>query len=119
MNEDNIVKSANLIKTLLQIASDEYGIIMYFFSRFGSTADAVLQLNSEDKNKHKFIMMQLPEVIDKSSEAYNAGYKNICKIGKERIRKAGDKILKETDNENRCWIQCIQIGFIQLRIMES
>lgn len=68
---------------------------MDFFSGSATTAHAVMQLNAEDGGKRKFIMVQLPEDCDPNSEAYKAGYKNICEIGKERIRRAGKKILEE------------------------
>lgn len=70
-------------------------IILDFFSGSATTAHAVIQLNAEDGGKRKFIMVQLPETTDENSEAYKAGYKNICEIGKERIRRAGKKILEE------------------------
>ena len=70
-------------------------IILDFFSGSATTAHAVMQLNAEDGGKRKFIMVQLPELTDEKSEAYKAGYKNICEIGKERIRRAGKKILEE------------------------
>lgn len=72
------------------------------FSGSATTAHAVMQLNAEDGGKRKFIMVQLPEKCDEKSEAYKAGYKNICEIGKERIRRAGRKILadKQRYSEN-------------------
>ena len=76
------------------ISSEESPIILDFFSGSATTAHAVMQLNAEDGGKRKFIMVQLPEVTDEKSEAYKAGYKNICEIGKERIRRAGQQILK-------------------------
>lgn len=71
-------------------------IILDFFSGSATTAHAVMQLNAEDGGHRKFIMVQLPESCDEKSEAYKAGYKNICEIGKERIRRAGDKIKSES-----------------------
>ena len=68
---------------------------MDFFSGSATTAHAVMQLNAEDNGNRKFIMVQLPETTDEKSEAYKAGYKNICEIGKERIRRAGKKIKEE------------------------
>ena len=79
----------------LQIGSDKDSIILDFFSGSATTAHAVMQLNAEDGGKRKFIMVQLPEATDEKSEAYKAGYKNICEIGKERIRRAGKKIKEE------------------------
>ena len=70
-------------------------IVCDFFSGSATTAHAVMQLNAEDGGHRKFIMVQLPESCDEKSEAYKAGYKNICEIGKERIRRAGDKIIQE------------------------
>ena len=76
------------------IQNDNY-IVMDFFSGSATTAHAVMQLNSEDSGKRKFIIVQLPELTDPKSEAFKAGYKNICEIGKERIRRAGNKIKSE------------------------
>ena len=70
-------------------------MILDFFSGSASTADAVMRLNAKDGGKRKFIMVQLPEKTDEKSEAYKAGYKNICEIGKERIRRAAGKIAEE------------------------
>lgn len=77
------------------------GIILDFFSGSATTAHAVMQLNAEDGGKRKFIMVQLPEETDEKSEAYKAGYKNICEIGKERIRRAGAKIKEELQQQNQ------------------
>jgi len=75
--------------------NDKQSIVFDFFSGSATTAHAVMQLNAEDGGNRKFIMVQLPEATDEKSEAYKAGYKNICEIGKERIRRAGDKIMSE------------------------
>ena len=88
-------KSVGLLSHLLKIGSHEESIILDFFSGSATTAHAVMQLNAEDGGHRKFIMVQLPEVTDEKSEAYKAGYKNICEIGKERIRRAGQKIRNE------------------------
>lgn len=88
-------KPLKLLDRMLRMASNEDDIILDFFSGSATTAHAVMQLNAEDGGKRKFIMVQLPEETDKKSEAYKAGYKNICEIGKERIRRAGVKIQKE------------------------
>ena len=89
-------KPVRLLKTLLTIANlDNNSIILDFFSGSATTAHAVMQLNADDGGNRKFIMVQLPEPTDEKSEAYKAGYKNICEIGKERIRRAGKKILEE------------------------
>ena len=85
-------KPTRLIRALTQVASNSDSIVMDFFSGSATTAHAVMQLNAEDGGHRKFIMVQLPEATDEKSEAYKAGYKNICEIGKERIRRAGKKI---------------------------
>lgn len=97
----NFPKNIKLINRLLKIANLGTGnIILDFFSGSSTTAHAVMQLNSEDGGNRKYIMVQLPEVCDEKSEAYKAGYKNICEIGKERIRRAGEKIKEEIEKEN-------------------
>lgn len=88
-------KPYKLIRFLQMIAADKNSIILDFFSGSATTAHAVMQLNAEDGGNRKFIMVQLPEVADKKSEAHKAGYKTICDIGEERIRRAGKKILQE------------------------
>ena len=85
-------KPVRLMKRIVQIASDKDSVILDFFSGSATTAHAIMQLNAEDGGHRKFIMVQLPEACDEKSEAFKAGYKNICEIGKERIRRAGDKI---------------------------
>jgi adenine-specific DNA-methyltransferase len=85
-------KSTILLKTLLTIGSNPNDIILDFFSGSATTAHAVMQLNQEDGGNRKFIMVQLPEATDEKSEAHKAGYKNICEIGKERIRRAGKSL---------------------------
>ena len=89
-------KPTELIKYFLSLrinqADDKEFIILDFFSGSATTAHAVMKLNAEDGGHRKFIMVQLPEVCDEKSEAYKAGYRNICEIGKERIRRAGRKI---------------------------
>ena len=94
-------KPSSLIKYLIQILNDKDCTVLDFFSGSGTTAHAVLQLNAEDAGNRKFIMVQLPELTEKNSEAYKAGFKNICEIGKERIRRAAQLIkdnCKNTDN---------------------
>lgn len=104
-------KSLELIKKLLYIGANNDDIVLDFFSGSATTAHAVMQLNAEDEGNRKYIMVQLPETTDEKSEAYKAGYKNICEIGKERIRRAGEKILEEKrDNEG------IDIGFKVLKL---
>ncbi len=86
-------KPVRLIKRIVQLSGQDDFIAMDFFSGSATTAHAVMQLNAEDGGHRKFIMVQLPEKTDEKSEAYKAGYKNICEIGKERIRRAGKQIL--------------------------
>lgn len=91
-------KPIELIRSMMIIAlKDNDAIVLDFFSGSATTAHAVMQLNAEDGGHRKFIMVQLPEKCDEASEAYKAGYKNICEIGKERIRRAGEKISKAND----------------------
>lgn len=88
-------KPVSVLMKALRIASDKDSLIMDFFSGSATTAHAVMQLNSEDAGRRRFIMVQLNEKTDPSTEAYKAGYKTICEIGKERIRRAGKKLLEE------------------------
>jgi len=90
-------KPTRLIKRILQLCTtaNENDIILDFFSGSATTAHAVMQLNAEDGGNRRYICVQLPEVTDEKSEAFKAGYQNICEIGKERIRRAGAKIYKE------------------------
>lgn len=92
-------------------------IILDFFSGSATTAHAVMQLNAEDGGNRKFIMVQLPELTDEKSEAYKAGYKNICEIGKERIRRAGKKI--KEDNKDKEGIDKLDTGFRVLKLDSS
>ena len=100
-------KPISLIYDFVRVALSEEDCILDFFSGSATTAHAVMQLNAEDGGHRKFIMVQLPEKCDEASEAYKAGYKNICEIGKERIRRAGDKI----KSENPKTAQDLDIGF--------
>lgn len=88
-------KPTTLITVLMRLAMHPDSIILDFFSGSATTAHAVMQLNADDGGHRKFIMVQLPEKCDEASEAYKAGYKNICEIGKERIRRAGEKLLQD------------------------
>ncbi len=88
-------KPLQLIYDFVKIGSNDNSIILDFFSGSATTAHATMQLNAEDGGNRKFIMVQLPEKCDETSEAYKAGFKNICEIGKERIRRAGKKIKEE------------------------
>ena len=108
-------KPVGLLKFCLQLATDKNSIILDFFSGSATTAHAVMQLNSEDGGNRKFIMVQLPEACDEKSEAYKAGYKNICEIGKERIRRAGKKI----KDENPLLTQDLDTGFRVLKLDSS
>ena len=103
------------ILEMLKIATDKNSLILDFFSGSATTAHAVMQLNAEDGGNRKFIMVQLPEKCDEKSEAYKAGYKNICEIGKERIRRAGKKIKEE----NGLTAQNLDIGFRVLKLDSS
>ena len=89
-------KPTALLKALAQYTSAGEDIVMDFFSGSATTAHAVMKLNAEDGGHRKFIMVQLPEKCDEQSEAFKAGYKNICEIGKERIRRAGEKVKSES-----------------------
>lgn len=91
-NGFDTVKPVEMIRRLVYHATEKNDIILDFFSGSATTAHAVMQLNAEDGGNRKFIMVQLPEETDEKSEAYKAGYKNICEIGKERIRRAAKKI---------------------------
>lgn len=110
-------KPVRLLSVLLRIANTSAdSIILDFFSGSATTAHAVMQLNAEDGGHRKFIMVQLPELCDEQSEAYKAGYKNICEIGKERIRRAGRKIKEEAGLTAPA---DLDIGFRCLRLDES
>lgn len=113
---DNIFsypKPTELLKYLIDRVYGENFICFDFFSGSATTAHAVMELNAEDGGNRKFIMVQLPEETDEKSEAYKAGYKNICEIGKERIRRAGKKILE--DNKDKEGIENLDIGFRVLK----
>ncbi len=108
-------KPPELIKRMASIGSHQDSIVLDFFSGSATTAHAVMQLNAEDGGHRKFIMVQLPEPCDEVSEAYKAGYKNICEIGKERIRRAGDKIKSESPMTT----QDLDIGFRVLKLDDT
>ena len=118
-------KPTSLIKKILQVSTNsrnldhkfEPDIILDFFSGSATTAHAVMAQNLEDGGNRKFIMVQLPEKTDETSEAYKAGYKNICEIGKERIRRAGKKILEE--NKDKEGIENLDIGFRVLKLDDT
>ena len=106
-------KSIYLIEDILKLMCDKNSIVLDIFSGSATTAHAVMNLNVEDNGNRKFIMVQLPEIIDEKSEAYKAGYKNICEIGKERIRRAGEKIISETGKSD------LDIGFKVFKLDDS
>lgn len=110
-------KPVELVKRFLQLATDpdeNSTIILDFFSGSATTAHAVMELNSEDKGNRKFIMVQLQEPCDKNSVAFQAGFKNICEIGKERLRRVGEKLVADkSDNEG---VNRQDIGFRVLKL---
>jgi adenine-specific DNA-methyltransferase len=106
-------KGIELIEILVNQGSDNNDIILDFFSGSATTAHAVMKLNSEDDGNRKFICVQLPETTDEKSEAFKAGYKNICEIGKERIRRAGEKVKSESGKSE------LDIGFKVLKLDSS
>lgn len=109
-------KPVKLIAYLMSLQSYSDGdVFLDFFSGSATTAHAVMQLNAEDGGHRKFIMVQLPEPCDETSEAYKAGYKNICEIGKERIRRAGEKIKAESPMTT----QDLDIGFRVLKLDDT
>lgn len=107
-------KPVKLITYLMSLQTySDNDIILDFFSGSATTAHAVMQLNAEDGGHRKFIMVQLPEATDEKSEAYKAGYKTICEIGKERIRRAGQKIL------NECEVRSVESGVVNSKFQTS
>lgn len=102
-------KSVDMIMQCVSMAQTKNDIVLDFFSGSATAAHAVMQLNAEDGGNRKFIMVQLPEPTDKKSEAYKAGYKNICEIGKERIRRSGKKMKEE--NKDKEGIENLDTGF--------
>ena len=101
-------KPFSLIQRMLYLATEENNIVLDFFSGTAPISQAIMQLNSEDTGNRKYICVQLPEETDEKSEAYKAGYKNICEIGKERIRRAGDKIVADNPDKD---FSNLDIGF--------
>ena len=108
-------KPVGLILFCLKLSTDKDSLILDFFSGSATTAHAVMQLNAEDGGRRKYIRVQLPELTRENSEAYKAGYKNICEIGKERIRRAGRKIKEEAG----LLAQDLDFGFRCLRLDSS
>ena len=109
-------KPTTLIRRMMKISTHSDDIVMDFFSGSATTAHAVMQLNAEDGGHRKFIMVQLPEKCDEASEAYKAGYKNICEIGKERIRRAGEKIRNEKAEAGN---SSLDVGFCVFKLDDS
>lgn len=108
-------KPVGFIKKILQIGSDKDCVVMDFFSGSATTAHAVMQLNAEDGGKRKFIMIQYAEEAPESSEALKAGYKNICEIGKERIRRVGDALKKDSP----LTVSDLDVGFRVFKLDET
>lgn len=108
-------KNVDLIKILLECATEQDSLVLDFFSGSATTAHAVMQLNAEDGGPRKFIMVQIPEKTNEKSEAYKAGYKTICEIGKERIRRAGAKIKADSPLTT----QHLDTGFRVLKLDSS
>jgi len=106
-------KPTDLLIRCLNIITNKNDIVLDFFSGSGSTADAVMKLNNKYNSSRKFIMVQIPEFTDEKSEAFKAGYKTIPEIGKERIRRAGKKIVEESAKTN------LDIGFRVLKLDSS
>jgi len=106
-------KPVEYIKYLMNLVSKKDSIILDFFSGSGTTANATIELNAEDKGNRKFIMVQLPEKVEEKSVAFKEGFINICEIGKERIRRAGKKIIDE--NKDKEGIENLDIGFRVLK----
>jgi adenine-specific DNA-methyltransferase len=108
-------KVIRLIKRMLHIGTNKNDLILDFFSGSATTAHAVMQLNAEDGGNRRYILVQLPEPTDEKSEAYKAGYKNICEIGKERIRRAGENIIENKELK----IDNLDIGFKVFKLDSS
>lgn len=110
-------KSVKLIERMIYLTSNKDSLILDFFSGSATTAHAVMQLNAEDSGNRKYIMVQIPEETEENSEAYKAGYKNICEIGKERIRRAAKKI--KEDYKDKEDIENLDTGFRVLKLDTS
>ena len=110
---NNGKKPIELIKRLLELSSDNNSIILDFFSGSGTTAHSVMSFNSEQNFNTKFILVQIPELIDKKEKKNYDNFRSICEIGKERIRRAGDKILEESDNKD------LDVGFKVFKLDSS
>ena len=108
-------KPINLMKYLIRVSMGSDGVILDLFSGSATTSEAVMRVNEEDGGKRKYIAVQIQEKIDSETETYKAGYKNICEIGKERIRRAGDKIKSESPMTT----QDLDIGFRVLKLDDT
>ena len=108
-------KSLHLIIDTLKLTTNKDSIILDFFSGSATTAHACMQLNAEDGGNRKFIMVQIPQTCDEKSEAFKAGYKNICEIGEERIRRAGQQILNQVQNDGKK----IDVGFRVFKVDDT
>ena len=106
-------KSIQMLNRLLEASTNSDDFILDFFSGTASTAHSIIQFNSKENSNRKYIMVQLPEQTDEKSEAYKAGFSNICEIGKERIRRVGNKIVEETGNSD------LDIGFKVFKLDSS
>ena len=106
-------KPSKLIEFLFEIGNIDEDIVLDFFSGSGTTAHGIFELNNKFNKNNKFIMVQIPELVETNSKSYSEGYKNICEIGKERIRLAGDKILEESNNKD------LDIGFKVFKLDSS
>jgi adenine-specific DNA-methyltransferase len=104
-------KPLKLLQRMIELGTSDDSIILDFFSGSASTAHAIIQINSKNGEKRRFIMVQLPEEIDNNTESYKNGYKNICEIGKERIRRSGELIKKEYQESNPNKEFATDIGF--------
>ena len=106
-------KPVELIRYLISMIDDEEGLILDFFSGSSTTAQAIFENNVKLNRKNRFIMIQIPEETDEKSEAFKSGYENICEIGKERIRRAGDKLVEESGHKD------LDIGFKVFKLDSS
>lgn len=114
----DFAKPSSLIKFLAEICRvQKEDIVLDFFSGSASTADAIMQMNATDNGKRKFIMVQLPEITSEKEDSFKAGFSNICEIGKERIRRAGEKIKEE--NKDKEGIENLDIGFKVFRVADT
>ncbi len=106
-------KPVSLLKYITNFIVDKDDLVLDFFSGSSTTAHAIMELNAEDNGNRKFIMVQLPELLDIDSEAYKEGYRNLCEIGRERIKRAGDKIVSESKKTD------LDIGFKVFKLEEE